>query len=132
MTEKEWDRLLDTNPGDGDLRLAYAIWLQDETDDLARAEFHRWLIEQQKWPTNRPINHDEKGWSWYWSYQPRDPAKHATLGQWALKHMPRRRWLYRTRRAAEDTLYEAWRSWRAGDSPQPEKKKPQRKRKVQS
>ena len=112
MSETQWENLLDKSPGDVDLRRAYATWLQDEVDDVRRADFQRWLASEEKWPTNKPLNREEVGWAWYWSQEPiTDPARHATLAPWALSHMPRIRWLYATRRAAEDALYQAWLSW---------------------
>ncbi len=114
MAESEWELLLDRSPGDPELRLLFATWLQDEQDDIAQAEFQRWFAAEGKWPTSTPLNKEETGWCWYWSpEQITDPVKHATLGPWADKHMPRMRWLFRTRRAAEETLFTAWKAWRA-------------------
>jgi hypothetical protein len=112
MSEKEWEVLLDRSPGDPELRLLFATWLQDECDDVPHADFHRWLIAESKWPTSTPLNREEIGW--YWSHEPiTDPVKHATLGPWAEEHLPRLRWLYPTRRAAEDALFLAWKCWKA-------------------
>lgn len=111
MTESEWDKLLDATPGDRDLRRAYATWLQDEADEPLRASFQFWMADENKWPTPKPLNEMEQGWAWYYQMEITEPAKHATLGHWALDLMPRSRWLYPTRREAEDILYLAWQTW---------------------
>jgi hypothetical protein len=127
MTEAEWNKLLDASPGDRELRQAYATWLQDEADNAARARFEFWLAEEGKWPTPKPLNQDEKGWAWYYQLEITEPVMHATLGAWALDHMPRVRWLYPTRREAEDVLYQAWEKW--FPTQQKEPRTPRRKRK---
>jgi hypothetical protein len=118
MNQQQWDALLDATPEDTELRQAYATWLQDEQDQQALADFQRWLAFEEKWATNRPLNPEEQGWCWYWSHEPvSEPAKHATLGPWALDHMPKVRWLFPSRQKAEEELFRAWCGWTEGKKP---------------
>jgi hypothetical protein len=114
MSEKKWELLLDLSPGDPELRQVFATWLQDELEEIPFAEFQRWLVAESKWPTNTPLNREETGWCWYWNQDSEtEPVKHATLGPWAKEHMPHTRWLYPTRRAAEEAVFTAWKLWQA-------------------
>ena len=50
MTDDDWQALLDHDPADAELRLAYATWLRDEANDPVAAECMEWLAREGKRP----------------------------------------------------------------------------------
>jgi hypothetical protein len=107
MTQREWNTLLDAEPHNLEARRMYAVWLQDEQDDLERAEFQRWLVEQKKWPCN-PKPPEGEGWSWYWSTREDRQADHNVISTELRDLMPYVHWRWPTREEAEETLFIAW------------------------
>jgi hypothetical protein len=70
MKRHEWDKLLDEEPGNWDLRLAYATWLHDEKGQCWWAAFQMWLIENRHHPDpyyRRFPDKNRWGPIWYWS-----------------------------------------------------------------
>jgi len=58
MTEQQWQKLLDAEPADGQRRLEFSDWLEDQGRG-AEAAVQRWLARARRWP-NR--SHTDATW----------------------------------------------------------------------
>jgi hypothetical protein len=117
MIENDWWDLIDKDPADADLWLAFACWLQDEMDDPVGAEAVRWIVGTrrrvfaQEYPPNN--------WSWcgpaaeafdhnsfrsYRSYLPPELFSELTGQRWVSSGVG-----YETRRAGDEDLIAAFR-----------------------
>jgi hypothetical protein len=128
MTEAEWRILLDRDPDDAELRLAYATWLRDDADDPVAADFQEWLVRERK----RPAQYTKTPWGddgWFWFTRTRDEHALITGEMWRAtargqavrsgKHSYSRG--YASRAEAEADLLHAWRTLQANPPPAEEK-----------
>jgi hypothetical protein len=81
MTEAEWRILLERDPDDAELRLAYATWLRDDADDPVAADFQEWLVRERKRPL-RYTSNPEGYQGWFWFTATRDQRAVISGGMW--------------------------------------------------
>jgi hypothetical protein len=95
---------LDKYPEDTDYRQILADLLEERGDDEA-AFCQRWLAERSLWPDHDLEVFGLTGWHW-WSCpdRPHKRRAHAVLPQEVQDLMPRKEWIYDTRREAEQAL----------------------------
>lgn len=72
MTRDGWYKIIENDLENNENRLMFAVWLQDDEDDLPYAEFQRWLVDKRIHPLHYPATYarpilppgEYRSWDW--------------------------------------------------------------------